>query len=148
MKLNLSTLLFFTLLLLPILVFAQDGGLTPSSTSTYQDEAGTSQMIADSFKELWGFFFDDVPTMMQRFFAWAIIRLVKVKIYLQLESMKFAWGVAKVIIQDLNIMSQITAQMSGLPVDVRQALVDMRLIDALNLVFQAYVTKFVMGIFN
>lgn len=142
MKFTLSSFLFISLLILPMVVFAQDAG------ATYKDEAGTSQMIADSFKELWSYFFDDVPSMMERFFAWAIIWLVKAKIYLQLESMKFAWGVAKVIIADLNIMSQITAQMGALPPDVRQALVDMRLFDAINLVLQAYVTKFVMGLFN
>jgi hypothetical protein len=112
---------------------------------TYQDAAGSSQMVADSFSELWTYFFDDVPSMFQRLTAWAVIWLVKAKLYLQLELMQYSWGVAKVIIQDLNIMSQITAQMALLPQDVRQACVDMRFFDGVNLLFNAYITKFVMN---
>jgi len=111
---------------------------------TYQDAAGASQMVADSFSEMWTFFFDDVPSMFQRATGWIIVWLVKAKIYAQLELMKYSWGVAKVIIADLNIMSQITSQMSLLPQDVRQALVDMRLFDGINLLFQAIMTRFVM----
>lgn len=111
---------------------------------TYQDIAGASQMVADSFSDMWEFFFDDVPSMLQRLTGWLIVWLVKAKIYAQLELMKYSWGVAKVIIADLNIMSQITSQISVLPQDVRQALVDMRLFDGLNLLFQAFMTKFVM----
>ena len=112
---------------------------------TYQDVAGTSQMVADSFGDMWDFFFDDVPSMFQRLTAWAVIWLVKAKLYLQLELMQYSWGVAKVIIADLNIMSQITAQMSLLPQDVRQACVDMRFFDGVNLLLNAYMTKFVMN---
>ena len=123
-------------LILPFYTFAE----------TYQDAAGTSQMIADSIGDYWSYVFDDVPTMLERFWGWLIIYWVKLKLYAYIELMKFSWGVAKVIIQDLNIMSQITAQMSLLPQDVRQAFVDMRLFDGINLLFNAYVTKFVMGL--
>lgn len=127
--------ILFVLFLFPFLAFGD----------TYTDVAGASQMVADSFSDLWTFFFDDVPSMFQRLTGWAIVWMVKAKIYVQLELMKYSWTVAKVIIADLNIMSQITAQMSLLPQDVRQAFVDMRLFDGLNLMFQAYMTKFVMN---
>jgi hypothetical protein len=111
---------------------------------TYQDAGGASQMVADSFAEMWDYFFDDVPSMLQRLTAWAIVWYVKAELFVKLELMKYSWGVAKIIIQDLNIMSQITSQMSLLPQDVRQAFVDMRLFDGINLLFQAYMTRFVM----
>lgn len=125
---------FFFLFLIPFFAISD----------TYQDAAGTSQMIADSFNDLWTYFFDDVPNLLQKFFAWLIVWLVKAKIYIQLETIKFSWGVAKVIISDLQIMSQITAQINLLPQDVRQILVDMRLFDGVNLLLTAYVTRFVM----
>ncbi|MGL1956083.1 MAG: DUF2523 family protein [Colwellia sp.] len=127
---------FFLFLFLPFEVFSD----------TYQDAAGTSQMVADSFDNLWGFFFDDVPNMFQRFTSWAVIWFVKIKLYFYLESIKFFWGVAKVIIADLNIMSQITANMSLLPQDVRQACVDMRFFDGVNLLLNAFLTKFIMNL--
>jgi len=112
---------------------------------TYQDAGGASQMVADSFGEMWDFFFDDVPSMLQRLTGWLIVWVVKAKLYFQLEIIQYSWGVAKVIIADLNIMSQITAQMSLLPQDVRQACVDMRFFDGMNLLLNAYMTKFVMN---
>lgn len=112
---------------------------------TYQDVAGASQMVADSFDNMWKYFFDDIPSMFQRLTGWLVVWLVKAKLFIYLELMQYSWGVAKVIIADLNIMSQITAQISLLPQDVRQAFVDMRLFDGANLLFQAYVTKFVMN---
>ncbi len=111
---------------------------------TYQDIAGASQMVADSFSEMWTYFFDDVPSMLQRLTGWLVVWLVKAKLFVKLELMQYSWGVAKVIIADLNIMSQITAQMTALPQDVRQALIDMRLFDGINLLFQAWMTRFVM----
>ncbi|WP_281556537.1 DUF2523 family protein [Thalassomonas sp. RHCl1] len=129
-------LFLFSLLLLPALVYA--------NTQTYQDAAGTSQMLADSIGDFWTYLFTDTPNMLHRFAAWLLEYWVQLKLYVYLELMKFSWGVAKVIIEDLSIMSQITAQMSLLPIDVRQAFVDMRLFDGINLILNAYVTKFVM----
>lgn len=117
-----------------------------AAADTYQDAAGTSQMLADSITDFWDFTYSDWVQMVQRFYAWALVWFVKAKLYAELESMKFAWGVAKIIIEDLQIMSQITAQMSALPVDVRQALVDMRVFDGINILLNAYVTKFVLRI--
>lgn len=127
--------LFFIFLFVPFLAIAD----------TYTDIGGASQMVADSFTEMWDYLFDDVPSMLERSTAWFVVWSVKAKLYAYLELMKFSWGVAKIIIADLNIMSQITSQMSALPVDVRQAFVDMRLFDGINLLLQAYMTKFVMN---
>ena len=44
-------------LLFPFIVFAD----------TYQDAAGASQMVADSFDDLWTFLFTDTPNMIERF---------------------------------------------------------------------------------
>jgi len=111
---------------------------------TYQDAAGTSQMLADNISLFWKFLFDDTPTLWHRFWSWAVKWYVKAKLFAYLEALKFSWIVGKEIIIDLNIMSQITAQISALPQDVRQAFVDMRLFDGLNLLLNAYMTRFVM----
>lgn len=116
-----------------------------ANAGLYTDISGAAQMVGDFFDDVWTFAFEDVPSMFQRLTAWLIVWMVKAKLYFMFEAMQYSWGVAKVIIADLNIMSQITSQMSALPVDVRQALVEMRLFDAINLLFQAYMTKFVMN---
>ncbi len=128
-------LLFILFLFLPFVALGDE----------YKDVAGSSQMVADSFGDMWLFFFDDIPSAIQRATAWFIVWAVKAKLYFQFEMIKYSWGVAKVIIENLNIMSQITAQLGALPQDVRQACVDMRLFDGMNLLFTSYVTKFVMN---
>lgn len=128
--------IFIVLILFPFFVLSQE----------YQNEGGAAQMVADSFSEIYTFMFTDVPNVIQRFFAWLIIWLVKAKLYAQLEFMQFSWGIAKQIILDLNIMSEITSKISVLPADVRQALVSMRFFDGVNLLLNAYMTKFVMNL--
>ena len=115
-----------------------------SFADTYQDAAGTSQMLADSIADAWSYIFDDVPTMWDRFFAWLVVWYVKAKLYAYLALIKFSWQVGQVIIADLNIMSQVTANIALLPADVRQAFIDMRLFDGINILFGSFMTKFVM----
>ena len=126
------------LLLLLFIPFSASAGI-------YQDIAGAYQMISDGFTSLFDFLFSDIPDLFQRATAYFIVWSTKAKIYGYLSMMKFSWGVAEIIIQDLNIMSLITSQMSLLPQDVRQAFVHMRLFDGINLLFNAYMTKFVMN---
>ncbi|OUR82684.1 hypothetical protein A9Q75_05180 [Colwellia psychrerythraea] len=127
--------LLILLLLVPFLATAD----------TYTDVGGASQMVADSFTDLWDFMYTDVPDLIQRAIAYFITWSIKGKLEFYKVFIVYAWGMAKVIILDLNIMSQITSNMSALPVDVRQAFIDMRLFDGINLLLHASVTKFVMN---
>lgn len=127
--------LFFLFLLVPFLATAD----------TYTDVAGASQMVADSFTAMWDFMYTDIPDLIQRAIAYFIMWTIKGKLEFYMMFIPYAWGIAQVIIEDLNIMSQITSQMSVLPVDVRQVFIDMRLFDGINLLLHAYITKFVMN---
>jgi len=131
---NMIYLFVFFVLLLPFVAFGD----------TYQDVAGTSQMIADEFKHLWDFMYDDNPSFIKRTAVGLTAEAAKAKFFVQLELIKFGWSVAESLINDLQIMSEITAQSSLLPQDVRQALVDMRFMDGLNLLVQAIVTRYVL----
>jgi hypothetical protein len=123
-------------LLFPFFVFAD----------TYQDAAGASQMVADGFDDLWVFLFTDTPNMMERFMAYALEKFVQMKLWAYFEFIKMSYNIAKVILADLNVMSTIASNMTLLPQDVRQMLVETRLFDGVNLLIQAYATKFVMRI--
>lgn len=127
-------LLFISLLFLPFLVLAD----------TYEDAAGASQMVADGFGDLWTYFFEDVPSLLQRIFNFVYEKAFEIKLYFTQMALIASWTIAKEIIESFQIMSSITSSISGLPIDVRQALVDMRLFDALNLLLQAQVTRFVL----
>ena len=114
----------------------------------YTDIAGTSQMIADSFEDLWTFFFTDTPNMIERFMAYMIQKFLELKLYAYAEFLKISYNVAKAMIENLNVMSTITSQMNLLPQDIQQAIAQTRLIDGFNILIQARLTKFIMGLSN
>ncbi len=115
-------------------------------SDTYTDLAGASQMVADSFDDLWTFFFTDTPNMIERAMAYLLQKFLEVKLYAYAEFLKLAYNMAKVMIENLNVMSTITNQMSLLPQDIQQAIVQSRLIDGFNILIQARLTKFIMGL--
>lgn len=127
-------ILFISLLFLPFLVLAD----------TYQDAAGASQMVADSFGDLWTYFFEDVPSFFERMFKYVYEFAFQIKLYFFEMALKASWTIGKEIIESFQIMSSITSGVSALSPDVRQALVDMRLFDGINLLLQAHVTRFVL----
>jgi hypothetical protein len=115
-------------------------------SAEYQDTGGAFQMISDYFQTFQDLVFNDVPNMLQRFTAYVIELAVKVKLAIQLAAIEFAWGVAKQMLLNIGIMSEITAQVGALNQDVKQALVDMRLFDGLNIVLTAHMTRYVLGL--
>ncbi|MDO6785908.1 DUF2523 family protein [Neptunomonas phycophila] len=56
----------------------------------------------------------------------------------------FAWGVAKVILEDFGITSMIETAWNILPSDTRHLLAFFAVDDALNIILNAAVTKFVL----
>ncbi|MCJ8318746.1 MAG: DUF2523 domain-containing protein [Colwellia sp.] len=115
-----------------------------AAADTYQDAAGTSQMLADYIDNMWTFLFSDVPTVIDRFMTWLLYYWVKMKLFAYYYFVKSAYGIAGTILADMNVMSQIASSMTLLPQDVRQMLVETRLFDGVNLLIQAWATKFVM----
>lgn len=111
---------------------------------TYTGEAGEMQMTADFITQFWEYFESDVPDFTKRMLAYIFEKAVVVKLYIELETMKLAWSVAKQILANLEIASKITSLANALPQDIRAAIVDMRLFDALNIVLNAVLTRFIM----
>ena len=131
--------LFIVLMLCSFTIFAQ-----PASSKEYEGFFGFFQMISDSIEDFWQYLLVDVPDWWERFVAWALVWYTKLKLTTYLNMLSFSWSVGKQILLDLNIMSQITAQIAVLPQDVRQALVSMRLFDGINIILNAWMTRFVM----
>ncbi|KGK00286.1 DUF2523 family protein [Thalassotalea sp. ND16A] len=108
---------------------------------------GGLQAINNRIEDLWSFMNTDVPGIFQEMYVYLVTWWVKVKITWWFESVKFFWGVAKILIQDLTLGSQIAAAMTALPQDVKQAGIDSGIFDGLNIILQAYVTRFAMRVF-
>jgi hypothetical protein len=130
-------IILLTILMFPTLVFAD----------IYQDIAGSSQMIADELGGFWTFFFEDIPSIITDFFKYFMQIALEVRLFIMSHMLLASWAIAKELIESLQIMSTITSNLNILPQDVKQVLVDTRLFEGVNLIFQAYVTRFVMDQF-
>lgn len=90
---------------------------------------------------------EGVPSMLVRLGAWAFEAAIYLKFMLYLESIKFAWSVAKLVLEDLSISSTLSSFFSGLPPTARAILVDIRFPDAVNVILNAFVTRAVLRFF-
>lgn len=82
-------------------------------------------------------FFTDATAYLVEYFVLAYLKLLTVAI-------PFAWGVAKTILQDLNISQLIDAAYAELPSLSRQVMTILRVPECINIALSAYVTKFVL----
>jgi hypothetical protein len=117
------------------------------SFSSYAAESGLqgfAQSILDFFSDFWEAITEGIPNLLQRLAAWAFEAAVFLKFLLYLESIKFAWGVAKLVLEDLSISSTLSQFFGALPPTARAILVDIRFPDAVNVILNAYVTKAVL----
>ncbi len=113
---------------------------------TYTGEQGAAQMQGDFFTDIWSFFDDDVPSFIDRFWAYITVWGAKFYFEMKLESIKFAWFIAKEILQSFQVGSQIANLASALPNDIKAALIDCRFFDGLNIYLNALVTRFILRI--
>ena len=116
--------------------FAADGG----------GLGGFAQSIVDYAEYFKYFITDGIPSFFERMAAWAVEMYVYLKFVMYLETIKFSWGVAKVILQDLSITQHLETMFSYLPSSLRAFAFDCRIVDAINVVLNAYVTRFVFRI--
>ncbi|MCE9783717.1 MULTISPECIES: DUF2523 family protein [Shewanella] len=128
----------FVLLFVPVLAFAADGqsGL-----------GGALQSIRDFGNDIQFFLSESVPNFFHRLAAYVFEAVIYVKYVLFLESVKFSWNVAKVILSDLAVSEHIMNAMSALPPSIRAGIVDLRIVDAINIILNAYASRFVLRMF-
>lgn len=127
--------LFFVVLMLPAMAYAQESGLGAFFS-------GANQFFSD----ISDFFMHDTPSMIQRAFAYLLEWGAYLKFYVQYESMKFAWGVAKLILEDLAFGTQLQQLLTPLPQDVKATLASFRVMDAIEILITAHVTRYVMDL--
>ncbi|KZN58413.1 hypothetical protein N474_25525 [Pseudoalteromonas luteoviolacea CPMOR-2] len=134
-KTKLFIITFFTLMSFSVLA------------NSYTGFDGWLDMMSDFITDFWAFFDTDIPEFIIRFYAWLIEWVVLASLKLELEMIKFSWLVAKQILENFNVTSQVSSALSALPADVRAAVADMRALDAFNIIINAYVTRYVMRFF-
>lgn len=97
-------------------------------------------------------FFNDILTWLStgiydfvvEAYAWIIIKVTTFKFGFMLTMLEFYWGVAKEILQQLNISQEITSALSSLPQGTVEKLNFFNVINGINLILNAFVTRFVL----
>lgn len=77
-------------------------------------------------------------------YAWLIIKITTAKISYQLFLLEFAWDIAKDILIQLNISEEIKSALTALPTQTVEHLNFFNIINGINLIINAFVTRFVM----
>lgn len=108
--------------------------------------SGFAQDVKDFFSDIWAFFTEAIPDMFYRLGAWLVEAIVYVKVVMMYQSMMFSWNVAKVILEDLQISQLLMSALGGLPPSLRAFITDCRIVDGINVVLNAYATRFVMRV--
>jgi len=88
---------------------------------------------------------EEVPGLFHRFTAWGIEFYTLCVITAKLEMLKFAYLVAKQITTDINLSGYLLSSISQLPSSVKWALEQLNFVNGLNLIINAYITRFVMN---
>ncbi|MDN3377957.1 MULTISPECIES: DUF2523 family protein [unclassified Pseudoalteromonas] len=127
--------ILLTIFFIPFFAFS---AVEPSGMANF------AQKVGDFFTDTWAFFDDDVPSFLERAAIYATEKAVMFAIELKIESIKFAWKVAKAVLENFQVSSKVVSAANSLPQDVKAALVDMRFFDGVAIIIQALATKFVM----
>ncbi len=80
--------------------------------------------------------------------VWIIKKVAIWKIQSQLWAIDIAWSAAKSILEDLQVFSTLTSAYSGLDDGTRNILAFFKIPQAINVILNAGVTKFVMRMFS
>lgn len=110
------------------------------------DEPSFLDYVSERINDVHYTITEEVPGLFHRFAAWGIEFYTLCVITAKLEMIKFAYLVAKQITTDINLSGYLLSSISQLPSPVRWALDLMGFVNGLNLIINAYVTRFVLSI--
>lgn len=103
------------------------------------------QFIADFFLEIYNFINsipDIVNDLLIKSAAWFLASYLEMKIYF----ITFSWSVAVEILNQLNISGQIDTYWNSMDSDVMGVLTHFKVPEALNMILNAHLTRYVMGV--
>ena len=100
--------------------------------------------MIDFFNEILTWISSGIYDFATETFASIIIKVMIFKVESQLFLMGYAWDVAKEILAQLNIIQEIKSALSALPTQTVEHLNFFNIINGINLIINAFMTRFVM----
>ncbi|GAB3531806.1 DUF2523 family protein [Photobacterium alginatilyticum] len=89
-------------------------------------------------------FFEYAPSFIERMYSYIIRYSIKLKLAMMVESMQFAYGVAKELLNDLSVYQFIDAAFASLDPDIKNTIAAYGIGSAAMRVIEAMTTRFVM----
>lgn len=89
-------------------------------------------------------FFEYAPSFIERMYSYIIRYAIKLKLVMMVESMQFAYGIAKELLNDLSVYQFIDTAFANLDPDIRNAAAAYGVGSALMRIIEAMTTRFVM----
>lgn len=90
------------------------------------------------------FFTSDIYQLITSAFAHLVEWLTLLKLHIMLWTIQFSWDVAVKAMANIGVTQAIQSAWSGLDSDIAQALMYFRVPDAINLIANAFGTRFVL----
>lgn len=103
--------------------------------------------VTTAISEFWTVITVDTPAAIHRFFSWVLTWFVYAWIHIKIETVQFAWLVAKAILEDLSITTIMQSWLNQLEPDLQYVLNVTRILYAFMLVIEALIARFVMRLF-
>lgn len=100
--------------------------------------------MIEFFNEMYAWMTNGIYDFVVEAYAWIIIKVTEFRLAFQLTLLEFSWDVAKEILTQLNISSEIQKALNFLPSDTVQQLNFFNVINGINLLLNAWVTRFVL----
>lgn len=97
------------------------------------------------FQAIYDFITVDIYNVITDSVAYIILKLTVWRMEFEIAFIKFSWDVASQIISDLQITQKINQHINLLPADVVAKLHFFNVTTGINLMLNAYVTRYVMG---
>jgi hypothetical protein len=102
--------------------------------------------IENFFIDIFIFITVVIPEKITEFIFWFKLFIAYMQFSLMLDTLRFSHDVALTLIDSLNINDVIDVAISKVPSDIRQAAIEMRFFEALNLIVEALITRFLYSI--
>lgn len=131
--------MFKKLIVLIFIVF------TPSAFANEWSFGEIFSVVDSLSSEITTFFFDDVPSLVDRFMAYLIEFIIYIKIKASIFAIQSAFNVAELILSDFGFVQLIETFAGQLPSDIRHAAVKMQIFNAFNLTVEAYVARLALS---
>jgi len=134
---------FYSSLVLAVLIFGFSNNASADSGL-----GGFFSYVSGLGEDVWNLATVSTPNMIERMFAYLLQWYITVEFYLLKQALEFSWQISGVVLEDLALGSKLNNAISFLPNDVQAALVQMRILDGIELLLQAYVTRFTFDLIN